>query len=167
MITFKLATPEDAPALAPVCKRSFDSDIQHGAPQVGGPPGYDDPATHRTWMQHADYYVIRKGEQIVGAVMAAPRGDAVYEMCGLFIDPDYHRQGIGRAAMTFIEAQYPDVRRWWLDTPAWNTRTRPFYESLGYHIASESDDGGMRFIRYEKAVPPASGGDNSAQNTVE
>jgi ribosomal protein S18 acetylase RimI-like enzyme len=149
MIRFQLAHFADALALARAAKRAFDSDVDYGASGPGGPPGYDDPVTHMQWMNGCDYYKIEMDGQIVGAVMAHPCGDGRYEMCGLFIDPDFHRQGIGRAAMQFIESAYPAAKRWTLGTPAWNTRTPRFYESLGYASTGHDEHGG---IRYEKTV---------------
>ena len=49
MIRFEKAKIEDASALALVSKRAFHSDIHCGAPELGGPPGYDSP----DWQIHA------------------------------------------------------------------------------------------------------------------
>jgi ribosomal protein S18 acetylase RimI-like enzyme len=147
MIAFQKAQLQDAEALARAAKRAFDSDVDYGAAGPGGPPGYDDPVTHMQWMRGCHYYKIVVDGQIVGAVMAIPRGEDTYEMCGIFVDPDFHRQGIGRAAMQFIESAYPPAKHWTLGTPAWNTRTPHFYESLGYTGTEQNGE-----IRYTKTV---------------
>lgn len=145
MIQFQRAQPHDAEALARAARRAFDSDVEYGAAEPCGPPGYDSPATHQEWMKACHYYKIEVDDQIVGAVLAHPSGEDSYEMCGIFIDPDVHRQGIGRAAMQFIESAYPHAKRWTLGTPAWNTRTPSFYESLGYTNTGLDEHGGIRF----------------------
>jgi hypothetical protein len=53
-------------------------------------------------------------------------------MFGVFVDPGYHRRGIGRKSFGLVRNRYPQVKRWTLDTPIWNTRTKPFYEGLGF-----------------------------------
>ena len=47
-----------------------------------------------------------------------------------------------------VMAKYPQAKRWWLDTPAWNTRTRSFYLKLGFDLTVEKDD----FLIFEKTI---------------
>lgn len=37
---------------------------------------------------------------------------------------------------------------WWLNTPAWNTRTPGFYERLGFEVVDRRDG----LLIYEKAM---------------
>lgn len=149
MLRFEKATPADALALARVAKAAFDSDAHYGAAGPGGPPGYDSPEAHTRWMGMSDYYKIARDGAIVGGIIAVDCGDGRYEMDGIFVDPACHRQGIGSAAMRFLEAQYPQAQRWTLGTPGWNTRTPAFYESLGYRCVGADEHGGLR---YEKRM---------------
>jgi replication factor A1 len=55
-----------------------------------------------------------------------------YEIMGVFVDPDYHRKGIGKRSFEIILKMYPDAKKWTLDTPDWNIRTKNFYEKLGF-----------------------------------
>ena len=59
-------------------------------------------------------------------------GEGHYEIFGVFIDPDYHRRGIGAKSFDLVLKRYPDGKRWTLDTPDWNIRTKNFYEKLGF-----------------------------------
>ncbi len=45
-----------------------------------------------------------------------------------------------------IEALFPDVKVFTLDTPTWNTRTNAFYTRLGYSEAKRDSD----FVYYTK-----------------
>ena len=48
--------------------------------------------------------------------------------------------------MREIEALFPDVKAFTLDTPAWNTRTNAFYTKLRYSEVKRDSD----FIYYSK-----------------
>ena len=41
--------------------------------------------------------------------------------------------------MELMFERYPQASIWRTDTPAWNTRTRPFYEKLGFRIVKEEE----------------------------
>ena len=53
----------------------------------------------------------------------------------------------------FLEAKFPTVRKWTLNTPAWAHRNRHFYEKLGYVKVHEEtlEDGGI-LVFYEKTI---------------
>ena len=48
--------------------------------------------------------------------------------------------------MREIEAMFPDVKAFTLDTPVWNTRTNTFYTGLGYSEVERDTD----FVYYAK-----------------
>ena len=62
------------------------------------------------------------------------------------MDPRHFRKGYGILMMQEIEAMFPDVKAFTLDTPAWNTRTNAFYTRLGYSEVKRDSD----FIYYSK-----------------
>lgn len=138
------AQPQDAEQLADISKRAFHTDVNCGSPYgtPGGPPGYDSPAAHTRFMKMCDYYKIVRGRTIVGAVMAKRRGTRQYECTGLFVDPDYHNQGIATEAFALLWPKYSLAKRWTVGTPAWNVRTRHFYEKLGFVlVGTDGRDG--------------------------
>ena len=96
-----------------------------GADDAGGPV----PRRHRGRRAGRRGHRVRQGRA------------AIYELGRLFLDPQWHRQGIGKRLMALLFAAYPRPRRWTLDTPIWNRRTRAFYEGLG-------------FLRRRRAPPP-------------
>ncbi len=80
------------------------------------------------------------GDQIIGGAIVFPlKGHGEYCLGRIYIDPRYHRKGLGKRAMQLVEAAFPEARRWVLDTPAWNTRTRQFYAEVGYKLIREDE----------------------------
>jgi len=139
------AREEDAERLAEISKRAFHSDIHCGAPEEGGPPGYDSPKAQISFMKSCDYYKILYDDVIVGALMVLKKEDQHYECCGLFVDPEYHNRGIATKAFELIWAKQPNVKRWTVGTPPWNRRTTHFYKKLGFGKVGIYPDGGIMF----------------------
>ena len=133
-ITIELANPDDAEKLADISKRAFDSDIDHGAPGEGGPPGYDSPDHQKRMIENpsSDYLKFLYDGKIVGATTVYKMSDTHYEIFNVFVDPEYHRKGIGKESFRLIMEKYSQAKRWTLDTPEWNTRTSAYYEHLGF-----------------------------------
>jgi ribosomal protein S18 acetylase RimI-like enzyme len=152
MIRFERATPDDAPALTAVQKRTFDDDSRRFAGQPsGGPPGYDSVRWQINMMIKATaYYKILVDEQNIGGMIVFDMGGGHFELGRIWIDPAFQDQGNGAAAMQFVEQAHPQAQRWTLDTPAWATRNHHFYEKMGYAKARE----GNGFYFYEKRLSP-------------
>jgi GNAT superfamily N-acetyltransferase len=150
MIRCEKARPKDAAALARISERAFHSDIHCGAPGLGGPPGYSSEQRQRRMMRVGDYYKILVGDQIVGGLIVFRKAPREYELGRIFVDPDYQNQGVGTQAMEFLWEGYPLAKRWTLDTPAWNRRTRHFYKKVGF-VEVGSDPRGQ--ILFEKRLP--------------
>jgi len=148
MIRFEKATPEDAVVLTEISKRAFDNDVNYGAPGPGGPWGYDSVENQIQMINGTPYYKILFGDAIIGGIVVIVQKDGKYNLMRMFIEPDYQNQGIGAQAVEFIFREFPDANVWTLDTPAWNLRTRHFYEKLGFQIDKiENND-----VFYEKKV---------------
>ncbi len=143
------ARQEDAARMADISKRAFHSDVHCGSPGEGGPPGYDSPEAQARYMRGCDYYGIFFGDVIVGALMAIKREGRCYECCGLFVDPEYHNQGIATRAFDLLWEKYPDAECWRVGTPVWNTRTNHFYPKLGFFkVGTDGPEG----VVYEKVM---------------
>lgn len=129
----------DAKVLAEISKNSFDSDVCCGGKGPGGPPGYDSISWQQKVIEAVHYYKVMIDQRIIGGVIVSDQEQGVYNLMRIYIDPAYHKRGFGLAAMSDVLSKYPDAKRWWLDTPAWNTRTRPFYLKCGFQIKEEKD----------------------------
>jgi GNAT superfamily N-acetyltransferase len=160
MVRFVKATSKDADKLALASKSAFENDIHYGAPcgegGAGGPPGYDAPGWQRRMMRAGWYYKIVVGNQIVGGFIVLSRRIREYYLGRIFIQADFQNQGIGAQAMVFMFGQFPLAKIWTVDTPAWNQRTRHFYEKAGFEQAETRYDreAGWEGIIFKKVVQP-------------
>ena len=149
-VTLRPARPGEAGALAEISTRAFHSDHAFGGPVAEGPPGYDSPEWQRQAMRRGRYHAITVGGALAGGAIVFDMGDGHFELGRLFLDPAWHRQGIGKRSMALLFAAYPQAERWTLDTPVWNRRTRPFYESLGFvETGRTQQPGGPELVVYE------------------
>lgn len=134
MITLIEASISNAKELAEISKRAFDSDVLVGASDIGGPPFYDSEKWHIRMIKANKILAIKNDEEIIGGIIIFEDKDdkSVKYVGRVFIDPKYHRMGYGIEAMNILEEQNKFVKYWRLETPIWNTRTKKFYERIGY-----------------------------------
>jgi len=145
---------EDAEILTNTCRRAFDSDSEFGSPGTGGPPGYDSIEWNidKIKNRYLQYYKILEGSNIVGGFIAGDRGPD-YMVCErIWLDPDQMRKGIGTRTFKLIWNLYPSADLWVLGTPEWNTRTNPFYQSIGFVQIGKTHDYSWDGIYYEKRI---------------
>jgi replication factor A1 len=153
-VTIQLAEVDDADVLTETCRKSFDSDSEFGAPGPGGPPGYNSLEWNIEIIknQYLHYYKILERNQIVGGFIVADRGPN-YQVCErIWIDPNNMRKGMGTKAFDLVWEKYPSADLWVLGTPEWNTRTNPFYQSLGFVQIGKTHDYSWDGIYYEKRI---------------
>lgn len=144
-LQFSKAGTADALTLTCISKSSFDSDAEVGAPSAGGPPGYMSIPYHTKMARAGHLYKLTDNGLIVGGALLFRNGDEL-NIGRIFVDPEHHRKGYGIFMMREIEAMFPDVTVFTLDTPVWNIRTNTFYTKLGYTETKRSDE----FIYYSK-----------------
>ena len=130
----------DAPVLNSISKQAFDSDVEVGAASPGGPPGYRSVSFHvrMARMNHL-YKLADENGVILGGAILFRQGDTL-NVGRIFVDPQHFRKGYGILMMREIEAMFPDVKVFTLDTPIWNTRTNAFYTRLGYSEVKRAAD---------------------------
>jgi ribosomal protein S18 acetylase RimI-like enzyme len=162
MVRFLRVAASDADKLAAASKSAFENDIHYGAPsrdgKGGGPPGYDSPGWQRRMMRLGRYYKILVDDQIMGGFIVFPGAIREYELGRIFIHADLQNQGIGTQAMEFMFGEFPLARTWLVGTPAWNRRTRHFYEKAGFEQVEIRYDprAGWDGVIYKRIVPPRS-----------
>ncbi|MHA2078876.1 MAG: GNAT family N-acetyltransferase [Candidatus Thorarchaeota archaeon] len=153
-IIIQLAEIEDAEVLTETCKKAFDSDSEFGAPGPGGPPGYDSLEWNidKIKNRYLRYYKILDENDIVGGFIVGDRGPN-YQVCErIWIDPDQMRKGMGTSAFNLIWEEFPSADLWVLGTPEWNTRTNPFYQSIGFDKIGTTHEYSWDGIYYEKRI---------------
>lgn len=141
-ISIRKAEEGDVRPLTAVSQQAFNHDVHYGAPQVGGPPGYDMVNWQLRMILTCDYYKIEdENGRLLGGAIVYPKGYRHMELGRLFVHPDCQNQRVGAQTIRFLEETYPDTDLWTLDTPAWNTRNRHFYEKMGYCLTGEEVHG--------------------------
>ena len=141
---FKAGTA-DAVTLMCISKKAFDSDVEVGASSVSGPPGYNSLSFHTKMARMNCLYKLVDDYKIVGGALLFLKDD-ILNVGRIFVDPEYFRKGYGIFMMQQIEALFPEVKVFTLDTPIWNVRTNAFYQKLGYVEVRRDGD----FVYYEK-----------------
>ena len=144
-LEFVKAGTSDALTLNGISKRAFDSDIDVGAPSAGGPPGYMSVPFHTKMARTNCLYKLTENGLIVGGAILFRDKDKL-NIGRIFVSPENHRKGYGAFMMQEIEALFPDVKEFTLDTPIWNVRTNAFYSKLGYTEVRRDKE----FIYYRK-----------------
>lgn len=134
MIEFKKAQKEQVEELTQISKAAFDTDIEVGADEVGGPPDYDSVKWHDKMQKQGNLYAFsNNGKLVGGAILFQDRKDKHVVYVGrIFIAPQYHRQGLGIEMMKHIQQNFLGVQVLRLETPVWNVRTNAFYKKCGF-----------------------------------
>jgi GNAT superfamily N-acetyltransferase len=101
-------------------------------------------------MRIGQYYKVLVDGRLAGGLIVFRQAPQEYELGRIFIAPDFQNQGVGTRAMEFLGEEFPLAKRWTLGTPAWNRRTRHFYEKVGFVEIGEDGHGGILF---EKRIP--------------
>lgn len=144
-LQFFRASTADAVSLMYISKKAFDSDVEVGAKGAGGPPGYNSLSFHTKMARMNCLYKLVDEYKIVGGALLFLKDD-ILNVGRIFVDPEYFRKGYGIFMMQQIEAMFPQVKTFSLDTPIWNIRTNAFYQKLGYVEVRRDGD----FVYYEK-----------------
>lgn len=143
------AQKADAKRLAEVYNLSFYSDYL----RYGECPGY-----HKTEeqvlsnMEKSDVYKITADGLIVGAASVKRESDDHCFLGALCVIPDYANRGIGQQAMRLLDKEYPDVKRWALETPADKLENHYFYQKFGFRVTKEYRQGRVLLSYFERRV---------------
>jgi len=152
VVTLVETSEVDAGRIVEISKRAFDTGFDNVGPNSDRPLGYDSEAFYIKSLHFLDCYNILLGEEVVGGVMAKVGGrHGVLDR--IFIDPDHQRRGIGSAAMGLAMERYPEVTFWTLGVPEGDTRTKQFFEKLGFRQVGWSyGDSAYRECWYERRI---------------
>ena len=157
-ITIRLATPADAPDMAEIHMRSWEVAYKDIIPMEY----IKEKNTTRHDLfkriitdENTTQYVIQKGGKTFGIMCVVPTpqdddaNENICELEGIYLHPDYYRQGIGEKAMEFAF----NIARNWSKThmTLWvfkeNTSAIKFYEKCGF-----SADGGTKTYNCGKVM---------------
>lgn len=134
-----IAKTQDALVLTSISKRAFESDIEVGSTQAGGPPGYQSHRFYAKMAAQKHLYTFYDNRLVVGGAVLFKDGTNLY-IGRIFVEPEHFREGLGIKLMEMIENLYSDVTSFTLETPLWNIRTNNFYRKLGYEIEKKDKE---------------------------
>ena len=151
MVTVRLAEPADAPELARVRRRSWESAYRGIYPDEML-DNFDYDAHAERFLKNMaeackDVYILEDEVQAVGFLVISAPEQPLYKdfpVClnALYLLPEYHRQGIGRRMMGFAAdwCLQRGFDRFFLSCSLHNHRARAFYEAMG-GVLGEPDGG--------------------------
>lgn len=160
MFQIRLARPDDAPRCAEIHGRSWLF-------AYGDIVGKDLIENYNTrwpfvWTKMLEnntdtHYVILDGDTIVGFTSINPSRDAdapddMFELTGLYLDPNHIGKGYGKCAMDFAKSEassrgYTAVSLWVLDQ---NDRAKRFYEKAGFQPDGTKKNSGLGDTQEER-----------------
>ena len=112
MIELVKAGTSDALVINGISKRSFDSDVEVGAPSKGGPPGYMSIQFHTKMARSNHLYKLMVDGLIIGGAILFIDGEKL-NIGRIFISPEHHRKGYGIYMMQEIERMFPAVKEFY------------------------------------------------------
>ena len=132
-----------------ISRAAFDTDINVGGSEAGGPPDYDSIPWH-IQMKNEGHLLqaVIAGEVVGGAILFVEEDGETLYIGRIFIDPVHYRKGYGLSLMKMVETYYSGIKKIKLDTPLWNLRTNAFYTKLGYREVKRDEE----FAYYQKEL---------------
>ncbi|WP_439272400.1 GNAT family N-acetyltransferase [Pseudochrobactrum sp. HB0163] len=92
---------------------------------------------------YSEFVVADDGEgRLVGMAFASQSKQAVAQLHQLYVDPEYHIQGIGTMLLAEMETAFPDVEKLALEVIAKNHKAVEFYRRKGFEKTGETTDWG-------------------------
>jgi GNAT superfamily N-acetyltransferase len=148
-IRFERTCERDAKAIIDVRNKSFYDDFV----KFGECPGYniaEDAMKHS--IHSSIMYNIIADEQVIGNVSFHNKDNGACWIGCLAIIPEYQNRGIGFKTIKFLEAKYPEVKVWELETPVQNHRNCYFYEKCGFVKVDEKVHSDKLTLRVYKKI---------------
>ncbi|WP_161601568.1 GNAT family N-acetyltransferase [Paenibacillus luteus] len=139
------ATLEDAESLAGLMRITFDNErakwlsVDATPDNNLCPPGYDSVEMHTFAIRHSDYFSILFEGQIIGGINIHYAGSRHARVDKLFIAPGFQGKGLGSWVLALVEALFPAVSIWKLETSSKQLSNHRFYEKAGYVRTYASD----------------------------
>ena len=105
------------------------------------------------------HYIITLDHQAIGIITINPQNesdlpDTVYELSGLYFDPDFVGKGLGTRAMNWIKTEiktrgFHGISLWVLSQ---NDRAKAFYIKNGFHPDGRQKESGIGTAQKERFI---------------
>ncbi|MCD8351161.1 MAG: GNAT family N-acetyltransferase [Planctomycetaceae bacterium] len=136
-LTFRLATPEDYPALLDIQRRAY---LLKEAPLYGDdlPPLKETPATLAAEVADGKQILLAECDgRVAGSLRFKPLDDGAIYWCRLSVDPDLQGNGIGQRLVAEVESRHPNALGFVLDCGKHSDENRHIYTKAGYRETGE------------------------------
>lgn len=81
------------------------------------------------------YMIVNDGNMVGGLILQIDKQASKGDLDILFIKPEAHNKGFGKAAWRAVEDMHPEIQTWETMTPYFEKRNIHFYVNcLGFHI---------------------------------
>jgi len=106
-----------------------------------------------------DYYLIRFGAKIIGAIRIVKLNKKSCRISPMFILPEYQGNGYAQQVIKAVELLYEKAEHWELDTIMQEPKLCYLYEKMGYAITGKEEiiHDNMTIISYAKYKHDATG----------
>lgn len=156
------AVPEDAPKCADIHMRSWIFAYSHCVPMdIIEQRNARRPAMWTKLLENCKdiHFVVTCDDEVIGFITINPTRDedmpdTVYELTGLYLDPDYIGKGFGKLTMDWIKREisargYKTISLWVLDQ---NDRAKSFYEKSGFKADGSTKESGLGNTKEERYI---------------
>jgi len=153
-ICLRKATDADCEMILHIQVKAFTPLLLKYQDYESSPAAEDMDAIQRRMAQsYTDYYLIEAEQSVLGMLRVCNFGVSC-RLSPICILPEYQGHGHAQKAMTAMEAQYPNTRKWELDTIAQEEKLCHLYEKVGYRKTGRTDHlkDGMDLVFYEKIM---------------
>ena len=136
MITIQNAVLSDAEKLTEIMKKTFDQEAKRWLTNQDTvdyniqPPGYASVEVTKYMIEELVYYKIIYNNEIVGGITVTVMGKSYGRIDRIYVDPVYQGKKIGSTAIELIEAEFPTVTTWDLETSSRQLNNHHFYEKI-------------------------------------
>ena len=99
-----------------------------------------------------DQYFISLHNQNIGYIRIRRLDEGIFKIVQIFILPEFQNNGYAQVALTQAESQYPQAKKWVLDTIKQEQKLCHLYEKKGYRLTGieKNIKNGMDLVDYEK-----------------
>ncbi|AYF06440.1 MULTISPECIES: GNAT family N-acetyltransferase [Bacillus] len=147
IISIEKASILDAEKLTEIMTKTFDEEAKRWLCGQGDvidyniqPPGYSSVEMMKYSIEELDCYKVIMGGKIIGGIIVTISSKSYGRIDRIFVDPVYQGKGIGSHVIKLIEAEYPNIRIWDLETSSRQRNNHHFYKKMGYEIIFKSED---------------------------
>lgn len=143
----KKACVRDIPALLDISISCFSRHLElYG----GYPPGFDSKEYIQKYLRESVALTVLNNDIIIGGVFIRKQPNHVCYLSRIFLSSDFQSLGKGSSILLNLFEIVPDTIAWELHVVKKATRTRFFYEKLGFNLKAYSTVNNTKLVLYHR-----------------